>query len=241
MKVALCCIAKDEIYIQEWLDYNFKLGFDHIFIYQNDWRCSIEHPNITKINYDGENKQNAAYNDFINTYSNYYDWAAFIDCDEFIVLKKHNNIKELILDYVNQPGININWKMFGNMDKMKREGDSLIKQFTKSQTGTNEHIKQILNLSVKHRFGNPHFTNYYTMNVNGNMVGGPFNHKGSDNVSYIAHYYHKSYEDWELRIKRGRADARNTVNRALTEWHEKHYNDNDVDNFDVMNFMYGGD
>ena len=36
MKVALVCIAKEEDnYIQEWIDYNKKLGFDDIIIYQN--------------------------------------------------------------------------------------------------------------------------------------------------------------------------------------------------------------
>ena len=38
MNVALVCVAKNEDnYIQEWIDYNKKLGFDDIIIYQNDY------------------------------------------------------------------------------------------------------------------------------------------------------------------------------------------------------------
>lgn len=41
-KVALAAIAKDEDnYIEEWIRYNLKLGFDKIIIYQNNWRANI--------------------------------------------------------------------------------------------------------------------------------------------------------------------------------------------------------
>jgi len=37
-KIALVTMAKDEdFYLQEWIDYHLKLGFDDIFIYQNNW------------------------------------------------------------------------------------------------------------------------------------------------------------------------------------------------------------
>ena len=37
MKVAIIAIAKNEnLYINEWLDYHFKLGFDNIIICEND-------------------------------------------------------------------------------------------------------------------------------------------------------------------------------------------------------------
>ena len=37
MRTALVCIAKWEDTIEEWCNYHLKLGFDKIFIYQNDW------------------------------------------------------------------------------------------------------------------------------------------------------------------------------------------------------------
>ena len=34
MKIALVCLAKNEdFYIDEWIKYHTKLGFDHIYIY----------------------------------------------------------------------------------------------------------------------------------------------------------------------------------------------------------------
>jgi len=38
MTTALVCIAKNEDhYIEEWIAYHLKLGFDHIFIYAYNW------------------------------------------------------------------------------------------------------------------------------------------------------------------------------------------------------------
>jgi hypothetical protein len=42
MKSALVAIAKNEDeYINEWINYNLKIGFDNIIIFQNNWRAKI--------------------------------------------------------------------------------------------------------------------------------------------------------------------------------------------------------
>ena len=36
MKIAICAIIKDEQrYLEEWLQYHFKLGFDEIYLYED--------------------------------------------------------------------------------------------------------------------------------------------------------------------------------------------------------------
>ena len=74
MKVALVCIAKNEDhYIKEWCDYHLKLGFDQIFIYQNDWVCELEMKNVTKLTMNGPTKQIESYNTFIKDYHQEFD------------------------------------------------------------------------------------------------------------------------------------------------------------------------
>jgi hypothetical protein len=88
MKVALVCVAKwEDYYLKEWLDYNEKLGFDKVIMYQNEWRTELEHPILEKRISDGRSIQVPTYNHFLNT-EREYDWVAFFDCDEFLVLKK---------------------------------------------------------------------------------------------------------------------------------------------------------
>ena len=55
MKVALVCIAKDEDeYIKEWIEYHKKLGFDNIFVFENNWRCKVKDDIVTNIEFDGD-------------------------------------------------------------------------------------------------------------------------------------------------------------------------------------------
>jgi hypothetical protein len=57
MKISLVCIAKDEDnYIKEWIDYHKKLGFDDIFIYENNWDSNVNEENVHTIKMDGEIK-----------------------------------------------------------------------------------------------------------------------------------------------------------------------------------------
>lgn len=74
MKTCICLIAKDEDnYIKEWSEYHLKLGFDDIFVFQNDWRCKVNDLNkhVHLIEYDGEAKQNQCYNEFIQNIMTY--------------------------------------------------------------------------------------------------------------------------------------------------------------------------
>jgi hypothetical protein len=66
MRSILVAIAKDEDnYIDEWLEYNLKIGFDNILVFQNNWRYSgkyLENSQVKFIECDGVSKQNFSYN-----------------------------------------------------------------------------------------------------------------------------------------------------------------------------------
>jgi hypothetical protein len=236
MKVALVCIAKNEDnYIQEWIDYNLKLGFDNIFIYQNDWRMSIDHPKVTKFEVDGINKQRECYRHFIKNYNSEYDWAAFFDVDEFLVLKKHENIKEFIIDYNDFPGIGINWVLFGNNGLTKVSGEySLLKRFTKRQSSINQHIKSIVKLNSGLVMG-IHNPNTFIVDVNKNQFSGPFNPSGDDNIAQINHYFCKTQEEFQEKCDRGRADCP-VSKRTMSEFDV--HNFNDIEDLTAYNFLY---
>ena len=62
-----------------------------------------------------------------------------IDCDEFIVLKKHKTIKQFLTDFDNPYGVGLNWFFYGSNGKLKRDNNSLLKQFTKRQVSQTKH------------------------------------------------------------------------------------------------------
>lgn len=233
MKVALVCIAKNEdSYIQEWIDYNKKLGFDNIFIYQNDWRCSIEDPKVIKLEFDGSNKQVQAYNHFIKSNLNNYDWAAFFDVDEFLALKKHNNIKDFIQEYSDYNAIGINWYLFGDNGHEGVDDEySVLKRFTKRQSSINPHIKSIIKLT-SNVVMDVHNPNCLWTNTDKKTNMGPFNKPGNDDIAVINHYFGKTKQEFLLKCERGRADT--TTKRKLDEFDS--HNFNDVEDLSAYNF-----
>lgn len=238
MRVVLVCIAKNEdYYLEEWINYNLKLGFDHIFIYMNDWRTDFEHPNVTKIPFDGPIKQLTAYNSFRATYKDQYDWVAYFDCDEFLCLKKHDNVKELIKVYQNSNAIAINWFMFGSNNIQKRKDNSLLKTFTRRNKKTNQHVKVIVNMSVPSLMISPHNIHLPMMDTNKKIFNGPFNIGGPTDVCYLAHFHRKTYEDWLNRCDRGRADCNLTY--TPNQWLSSTEEDIDVEDTGCRDFLYG--
>lgn len=210
MKVALICIAKNEDkYIQEWIDYHFKIGFDHIFIYANDWDYKNDNPNIKVIKYNGVNKQLSAYQHFIDNNIGIYDWGAFIDVDEFLVLKKHKNIKDFILECGTEDCLAVNWIMFGDngLNEIEDGDYSVLNRFTKRSKTCNVHIKSICKITPDLFFLYPHSTNKLWVDPNGNKGFGPVNYLANNDVAQLNHYYCKTKKEFISKLNMGRADV----------------------------------
>ena len=122
----ICTCAKNEAnYILEWVNYHLKLGFDHIYIHNNDDDQTIlkellgDNNKVTLIDYSGKKAFQ------VKMIENFYvtgkfKWCAFIDCDEFITLNGFNNIK----DYINKfpedcQQICLNWLCYGSNGNKK--------------------------------------------------------------------------------------------------------------------------
>lgn len=238
MNVALVCIAKNEDnYIEEWVNYHLKLGFDKIFIYQNDWRTSLENERVEKIEFDGDRMQEVAYNNFLRMRSDGYDWVAFFDVDEFLVLKKHKNIKDFIEVYKDYNGIGINWVLFGDNNLTFDGNYSVLERFTKRQKEVNEHIKTIakVNKSLIQTVHNP--SNAYLASTDFRVFSGPFNVTGNDDVAQLNHYFCKTWQEWQIKRDRGRADIsiKNVGHiRQDSDFHR--HNFNEVEDRNALDF-----
>jgi hypothetical protein len=238
MKVALVCIAKNEDnYINEWINYYQKLGFDDIFIHSNDWKFNYDNPNVHISEYNGRNMQVKCYNECYNDIKKDYNWIAFFDVDEFLVLKKHKNIKEFLKNYVKYPAVSFNWYLFGdNGHKGPIDNEySVLKRFTKRQWIMNKHVKTIVNTNFNHSHINVHNSNLHSVSPNFSQIIGPFNGDVSDDIAQLNHYFCKTKEEYAGKISRGRADHP-TILRNYEEF--DNHNFNDVEDFSAKNFMY---
>lgn len=118
VSAAICCIALNEdLYIDEWLQHHFGLGFNHIYVYDNSPEGSLKLycKNVTVIHIPGSIKQVEAYNNCIKNFGEFHDWCAFIDVDEFFVLHNHKTIQEYIHSLPQDiQAIGVNWLMYGS-------------------------------------------------------------------------------------------------------------------------------
>jgi hypothetical protein len=235
MRIALVCIAKNEDnYIHEWVNYHLKLGFDSIFIYENDWESNINNDKVFKIKSTGVKQQIPSYNHFIQMYRDEYDWCAFLDVDEFLVLKKHRTIHQFINDYKDETAIGINWVFFGDNNLSDISEYSVIKRFTMCEDKPNEHIKTIVNVKkcnrmwVHNHAGNCVDTNYKQINNT------PYNPSGPIDVAQINHYFSKTKSEYIQKMNRGRADT--GTFRDLSDF-DRH-NFNVIEDLTAYNFYF---
>lgn len=149
MKVYLCALAKNEhLYINEWVEHYVNLGFDKIFIFDNDDKGSV--PNVKEcisskflnkcriINARGihrNNMQGEFYTNFYNIENKNFDWCLFCDIDEFLV--GIDNIKSFLSSgkFVAAQQIRVKWKLFGDDNKIERDmSKGVMESFKKEIT-----------------------------------------------------------------------------------------------------------
>lgn len=213
MSAAVCVIVKNELpYLEEWLDHNFRIGFDEIYIYDNSDNFDLrlfQRRGVTVIHFPGPTKQTLAYTDFANKYAPRFTWMALIDADEFIVVRpQFRSIKIVLQEHCPRGALALNWLMFGSNGHQDYSPEPVTKRFTRRAASVNLHVKVIVKTSDFIRMTSPHSveTHYGTQDTTGKRVNGPFNPNGPIDVACIHHYFTKSANEFRAKIARGRSD-----------------------------------
>lgn len=230
-KVCLCCIAKNENrYIRDYIEYYRNLGFCHVHIIDNNDPDGerfedvisdyIESGYVSIRNARGlKRHQCVAYRIFYDEHHRKYDYIAFFDCDEYLVLNKDNTIQEYIRRSIFDDAqvIQISWMMFGDNGNIRYEDKPMCERFKTPlvldpKKHKKEHIKSIVRCDLDPGlvyFHNPHTiapVELYVVNNEGERVINTYEQEMSYGLAQLNHYYTKSLEEWLWRYKRGRAD-----------------------------------
>jgi len=161
MKFTLAtCVRNEGPYLLEWVAHHRLLGFERIVIYSNDnndgsddllmemqTRGLIEwRPRTLE---SGESPQMSAFRKFSKElFDNPQElggYIAWFDCDEFLVLKMHSTVQELMEFYRYPDALFINWKHFGSSGIKKFSYGLTISRFLRCSSNTyhNKQIKSI--------------------------------------------------------------------------------------------------
>jgi len=258
-KIALVTMAKDEdFYLQEWIDYHLKLGFDDIFIYQNNWRfrAPLLDDRVHFMEWDVDsltpvegvrtwewNRHSMCYSNFGKEYHSEFEWAAFFDVDCFLVLKETNNVKEFISKYDNVPQqqVVINFAFFGDngLTEFDENNTSVLERFTKRwETPHTDSYYQFLPICKLHEnfcCHEIHFVPGEWVDVDGFVGNG---RSGERNITFnkaqLNHYYTKTLSEWNLKLEKTRAEG--DWLRNSQEGFVQH-NFNEVEDLHALNFF----
>lgn len=186
MKLVVCAMAKNENrYINEWVRHYLKLGFDRIYLYDNNnfdtnlVNNYIDEKYLHKVGIIdirgqvGERLQQRIYNEFYAKYGNSFDWCLFCDIDEFLfgTGNIHTFLEQPYFRYAKQ--IRVMWKLFGDSELITRDmSKGVVETFTKQVTSSlHRNLIYKGNLEIQGKmfvrgglcdvvFGSPHFASF---------------------------------------------------------------------------------
>jgi hypothetical protein len=156
--VAIAKLESD--YILEWVIYHLALGFKKIYLYDNEdlpkyGEILRDYSDYVVITHIPGNKYHKPIQYFIlDNFITYHmrngiiTHCTHIDIDEFIVLKKHSNITDFILEYIKDDcaGIGMNWRFFGDSGLTEQDPRPVTERFTRCQRDPDETIKTIFDV-----------------------------------------------------------------------------------------------
>ncbi|WCT12742.1 glycosyltransferase family 92 protein [Mucilaginibacter jinjuensis] len=246
--LSIGCIVKDEDeYLEEWINYHLKIGVQHFFIYDNQSTKPVKQlmkelnlsQYVTVVPIAGEVKQLVAYTNCIKRFRIISRWIAFIDVDEFIVPKlTHGNLPALLKEYEAYGGLAINWQMFGSAGHVKRTGKPVVESFlqrAEKDFHINRHVKSIVQPVHVKSVHDPHSfiyrAPYYAVNENFNRVVDAFSDPSVDKVQ-INHYYCKSFDQFQDKMKRGYSDRK--VERTIDRFYYHDTDTNEVEDISAL-------
>lgn len=231
MNTAICCIAKYENkYLKEWVDYHLKLGFDQIFIYDNNNPDGEEilpvlrdYDKVKIVDCRGKTSyQDPAYTHFYKTFGKQFDWIAFIDVDEFITFSDESGIrtiKEFLARFDEHVEIvHLNWMCYGDSGIVEVEDNySVLERFTipmdydrkvQYDFPENNHVKSIIRggMDIGNRTIHVHTPKdyeYYVVDARGVRCENDYFKPYDFSVAYIRHYVTKTIFEWLMKLSRG--------------------------------------
>lgn len=240
MTAAICLYARDEArHISEWIAYHQHIGFDHVYIYDNNSndgtaRIARLHDGdvpVTVIpwNFVDSQAQYRAYDHCSAVCQGRHDWLACFDADEFLVLQPGHTLRSLLAGRDGCDAIAVHWAFFGSSGHDDYPSELSIEAYTHrsgESFGPSRHVKSIIRPGVSGKATTPHTfaTSRYQL---ADRRPVDWQHLGITattadyGICQLNHYFVRSKSDWRHKIRRGYRDgARSADDFALYDINE---------------------
>lgn len=221
-------VRDDDPYIDEWVCYHLTIGFEHIVIWDHLSARPVENvwgERVTVIRETRPVVDPLSSNETLKQFPSY--WLMPLDVDEFVVLHKHNDVKDLLQCYEAYGGLGINWAVYGSGRWVRRPEGRVMNNYLwrvpydylgsgPQHLAANNHVKTIINTKYCTGITNPHTCHSVKPLVNEDFV--PYDFAFSDSsrtLCRINHYCVRSYEEWLFKMHGG-PGYRNFIHRPMT-------------------------
>ena len=240
----IACARWETPYIAEWLAYYEAIGFDHIYLYCNDddpaefaaevSRATEARPGFVSLtHFPGQGRQRDMYVDAMVRARAESEWVAFLDIDEFLVLRGCDDVHAFMQPFAGAvDSVHFNWVYFGNNGYLERPSGSVLRQYVWRAGAVNAHTKHLTRTAAMdatrlegpwtypfwHGLPDPLWADLKRVNVLGVDVGPQLAAFPGSAVKYVAapgvgeailskavvnHYAFKSEDDFMFRVRRG--------------------------------------
>jgi len=200
-------VRDDNDYLDEWVEYHLAIGFEQILIYDHKSIIPVVPKWGTKVIVKRIEVE-LPFAEYIHllTFRDYKPfWMMTCDVDEFLVLLKHKDVKDLLVNYEKYGGLGIPWSMYGSSGHIKKpEGSVKNSYLWRTVDEGPQYVKTIANTRFFKNMSDPHFV--YSSRPLVNEAFQPF--EGSLTTSprelcKLNHYFTRSYEEWLFKRNRG--------------------------------------
>jgi len=255
----VCGIIKNEApYIREWIAHYLTLGFDHIYLYDNDstddLRSSLSGIPSDKLTVtqwpraaEGAPPQFSAYAHFLAGVACSDPWVFFVDADEFLVLHKHKSVKAWLRSLGDVHAVAINWRVFGDSGQTEYASEFVTIRFTLAAVENHPRNRTVKSLarasSILRASVHDHLLveSARVVSASGETLQqpyGPQTESVDHSVAQLNHYITKTREEWHRKRSRGRADKHlDEYDWRRTDSEFAQHNLNDVVDISAQKFL----
>ena len=160
----VACARWEEKDILEWLDYHQSIGIDHVYLYSNDDNAATlksaigphlegPRPFVTYRHWHpSKGGQMRMYHHFLSHHRLETEWLCFLDIDEFLVIKGHNDLPRFMAPL--EPhfdAVYFNWVVYGANGRRTRKPGSVLTGLTRRNRRMDFHTKNF----IRARFADP--------------------------------------------------------------------------------------
>ena len=235
--VAIVAILKHEgEFVEEWIAYHRLLGVDHFVLYDNDTRQTLRtllapYCDYVKVvdwadggmNLQGRNPQTRAYKHALS--ETHCAWIAFIDVDEFIVLRKNGTLGEFLVNFRDAEAVLLSWHVFGHNGYFDNPPGLISELLVRRRLRPGGQVKSIVRREAIKDIPSAHYCQ-----LRNPLLAFDANHclysskeyPGKTDVAHINHYYCRSFSNWMARVSRGQVAYPGPPFREEDKWKHDH-------------------